>query len=112
MFYTYRQNSSGGSFRTQSGVISVYVIVEADSVEQADARAEAIGLYFDGVDLGRDCSCCGDRWYSAEWGDAAEMPVVYGRSIDEPMAETTIRWVEGPMGYVHFADGTVRGFWS
>ena len=30
--------------------------------------AEDIGLYFDGVEQGMDCSCCGDRWYRA-WED-------------------------------------------
>lgn len=112
MFYTYVQNNSRGSLHTRTGAISVYVIVEADSFEEADARARDIGLYFDGVESGEDCSCCGNRWHSVEWGEANETPMVYGRPVDEPMPEDTIKWVEGAQGYIHFKDGTVRSFWS
>ena len=57
MFYTYRQNNSGGTFvYDESAGISVNVIIEANSREQAKRRAEQIGLYFDGQ---MDCDCCG-----------------------------------------------------
>lgn len=44
MFYTYRQNNSGGYYIGPS-----YVIVEADSSSEADFIAEQNGIYFNGV---------------------------------------------------------------
>jgi len=64
MWFEYRQNNSGGSFRfDKKKGISVYVWVEAEDAAAADKRAEDIGLYFNGCDSGCDCPCCGDRWY-------------------------------------------------
>ena len=60
MFFTYCQNNSGGVF-DQNETVDVYTIVEADSADEADRRAEAIGIYFDGCEKDIDCECCGDR---------------------------------------------------
>ena len=57
MFYRYMQNNTGGFF-----VGPQELIVEASSPEEAEARAVAAGVYFDGVAAERDCECCGDRW--------------------------------------------------
>lgn len=65
MFYLYHQNNSGGSF----GGPAIYVVVEADTPQEANTIAEANGVYFNGVNNGRDCECCGDRWYSMWEGD-------------------------------------------
>lgn len=71
MFYEYRQNNSGGRFRSPA----VTVFVEADTQDEADTIAERNGLYFEGVEDGRDCACCGDRWYRAyDWGTHEEIP--------------------------------------
>lgn len=71
MFYEYRQNNSGGRFLAPA----VRVFVEADTPDEADTIAEWNGLYFDGVDGGRDCPCCGDRWCRAyDWGTHEEIP--------------------------------------
>ena len=43
------------------------LFVYADTPEEADVVAESIGIYFDGVSAGKDCACCGDRWYRASW---------------------------------------------
>lgn len=108
MFYDFRQNNSGGSFDFDGDRgISVSVIVEADSADEANERAEEIGLYFDGSG---DCECCGDRW-SSQWRDDAgdEVPSIYG----QPIAEYTphIKWSEKdfPEVFVHYKDGTVTG---
>ena len=64
MFYCFIQNNSGGHFdydKVQG--ISHYVVIEGDSVEDIENKAENIGIYFDGCDKGFDCLCCGDRWY-------------------------------------------------
>ena len=58
MFYRFSQNNTGGFY-----VGPQELIVEASSVEEAEARAVAAGVYFDGVAAERDCDCCGDRWF-------------------------------------------------
>lgn len=82
-FYTFNQNNSGGHFRydEQRG-ITQYVIVEAIDCNHAISRAESIGLYFDGVEEGNDCSCCGDRWYRPYADEAHDEPMIY----DTPVA--------------------------
>lgn len=60
-FYVFDQNNSGGSFITDSNLCH-RIIIEADSEKEADEKALELGCYFDGVDSGMDCECCGDRW--------------------------------------------------
>lgn len=60
-FYRYRQNNSFGRFEGPAEV----VYIQAPSAHAADAIAEEHGVYFDGVWLGVDCGCCGDRWKRA-----------------------------------------------
>lgn len=100
-FFQFRQNNSGGSFDidTESG-IGVNVIVEADSAEDANRRAESIGLYFDGEG---DCDCCGNRWsnlWEREKGDPE--PRIYEDTVTpEPVGEDSI-------SFIHFKDGTFQ----
>lgn len=111
MFYHFRQNNSGGGFDvdTKAG-ITVNVIVEAQSAAEAVEKAKSIGLYFDGVDEGVDCECCGDRWY-APWGtDGSEKPEIHGKPVAD--YQPRFRWAEPePEVAVHYADGRV-GFFS
>jgi len=107
-FFEFRQNNSGGGFDFQPDAgISVHVIVEADDATEANQRAEAIGLYFDGVDKGWDCGCCGDRWYEAWANDGDDVPSIYGTPLDD--YEPTIYWMKdgAPNAYVHYKDGRV-----
>ncbi|WJN62768.1 hypothetical protein [Streptomyces phage phiScoe15] len=116
-FFEYNQNNSGGSFHIDPEAgISTVVIVEADTAKQADAKAEEIGLYFDGAG---DCDCCGDRWYSAQgWGFGDEpegdaVPSIYGEPVSDIDFSSSYRsrWADGaPEVYVHFASGTVQGY--
>ena len=106
MFYTYSQNSSGGRFVFNEDV-NYYVVIEADSSNEADTRAEEVGVYFDGCDSGRDCDCCGDRW-SRSWSqDGTETPMIY----DEPVqtywknAEFKMKWADNQAIIVYFKDG-------
>lgn len=79
-YFTFRQNNSGGSFIKPAH----NVVIEADSADDANHRAEAIGLYFDGCDDGMDCECCGDRWYAQCGNDSGSPePMVYGRPAHE-----------------------------
>ena len=63
-YYIFDQNNSGGSFDIDPKEgIGPRVWVEATSYDHANDRAENIGIYFEGVQEGRDCPCCGDRWH-------------------------------------------------
>lgn len=120
MFYTYRQNNSGGSFVYDADLgIAIAVIVEADDLPEASAKAEDIGLYFDGCETGRDCDCCGDRW-SEPWDDGTETPSLYGRDVTDPAQYIDRLHGDGisrsfakpgdSVVFVHYADGTTRGY--
>lgn len=107
-FWEYSQNNSGGSFDyNPSQGIGHYVIVEAHSADDADHRAQAIGLYFDGYG---DCSCCGDRWSHA-YGKGSADPEHYGEVLE--MAEDDMRFdspEDKPYIFVHYIDGRVIGW--
>lgn len=118
-FYAYRQNNSGGSFDyDRNAGISVFVVVEAEAPNVARERAVNIGLYFDGVDNGYDCSCCGDRWYEPWNNDGMEQPGVYeagdigfdknrGVYVYAPEHSWAHPWMSEFEGFVHFADGAI-----
>lgn len=74
MYYEFRQNNSGGHFLEDDNV-SIMVIIEACCFAEAKEKAEEIGIYFDGVQKGMDCPCCGDRWSEwSEWQDIVKLP--------------------------------------
>lgn len=86
-FFTYTQNNSGGSF-IQDHRSGVYVIVEADTLEEANVIAgEKAGVYFNGVADGIDCECCGDRWDKPYTNEGDDNPSIYGESISKHLAE-------------------------
>lgn len=109
MFFHYSQNNSGGSFDfDRERGITHHVVIEANSADDANERAEAIGLYFDGCDAGIDCDCCGDRWY-AKWENSAGYaePTVYGQPAFE--VEHHTRWMApNPEVVIHYADGRIE----
>lgn len=86
-FYTFSQNNSGGQFDEN---LSQYVIIEASSAKEANRKAREIGVYFNGIDEGYDCECCGDRWVEVCEEDATEKPSVYGEHIKDNTDDTTI----------------------
>jgi len=87
-WYQYRQNNSGGQF-DQNKYVSRYVLIQARNGVHADKRAEKIGIYFDGVENGYDCECCGDRWHPCFGDRGDESPMVYDRPPNDE-AETRI----------------------
>lgn len=108
MFFTFHQNNSGGGFVTNAADgISHYVIIEAASAADANQKAEALGVYFDGVDEGFDCKCCGDRWYRVSADEATETPEVYGKPPDEHRDSFVKR---EPHTFVHYLDGRIKSF--
>ena len=107
MFYAYDQNNSGGGFIVNDDV-TYNVIIEADSADEANAKAEDVGIYFDGCETGDDCPCCGDRWYAA-WRDEGDAtPMIYGK----PVEEHDEMWAKDnePWAHVYYKDGTKRSF--
>ena len=120
MFYTYNQNNSGGSFdyNPDKG-ISHYVIIEANSIDEANCIAENIGIYFNGVDDGSDCDCCGDRWHP--YPSSHDEPTCFEHNVltntFEDVKNTKAysfitKWIDGFEGFIHYKDGSVIGFWS
>ncbi len=77
-FYCFDQNNSGGHLAGPA----LYVIIEAPDADAANARAEQLGLYFDGCQQGWDCSCCGDRW-DRVYGKGDPSPMIYGEPVEE-----------------------------
>jgi hypothetical protein len=107
-WYMYNQNNSGGSFTIypEQG-IGETVWVQARNPEEADQRAQGIGLYFDGCDSGQDCDCCdsgqdcdccGDRWSAQN---------TYWKGDDGETTEPYIwaQWRKEAV-YAHRYDGT------
>ena len=111
MFYTYRQNNSYGVFDVDEHV-KHQVIIEADSASEADEKAESIGIYFDGVEKGRDCPCCGDRWhktYSLGYGiEGTKEPEIWGQSVLKYLKENGKFWKEEAI--IYYKDGKVEVF--
>ncbi len=105
MFKLFTQNNSGGHFNhdPRRG-IGPYVIVEGTDEEDCVQRAEDIGLYWNGVDEGSDCECCGDRWDT--YGEVSDEPQVYG----EPVSQARVRREGKPLGYIHYLSGGVEVF--
>lgn len=112
--YKFRQNNSGGSFE-QNDDVDINVFVEAIAAEEANRRAEDIGIYFNGCDKGWDCNCCGDRWNSI-WEDDNEYNVVDTGDSDS-VEELEMRVRESlDHGYgshtepaiIHYLNGTKR----
>ena len=107
-FYEYRQTNSGGVFdcHPERG-ISAHVIIEADSAEEANACAVGIGLYFNGVEKGYDCSCCGDRWSESWYEEGTDVPSVWGTPITDYNPQ--VWWVPGYQAFTHYKDGRIVG---
>lgn len=76
-WFTFHQNNSGGYFKGPAAV----VIVQAPSGARAIQIAASHGVYFNGVALGLDCDCCGDRW--DDLPERGEQPVIDGLPLLE-----------------------------
>lgn len=102
MFYTYRQNNSGGYYieDAENGVAE-YMIVEVNSVDELEDVLSAIGDKVD--DFWDCCDCCGERWTSSHWIEKEELkatPMISGCPAEE----------HGYGGFIHYKDGTIKGF--
>ena len=95
-FYEFAQNNTYGRFVVDDATgVGHRVIIEATSQADAMARAEKIGLYFDGIVNGNDCPCCGDRWYKPDVHD----------ELDNEYVESN--WLHhNDIVFLHHYDGT------
>lgn len=76
-WFTFHQNNSGGYYHGPQ-----YVLIQANSSVSANDTAEENDIYFNGVNKGIDCECCGDRWSRAWQNDGEEKPMIFGNVID------------------------------
>lgn len=98
MFYEFDQNNSGGSFIVDDNVCH-RLFIEATNEEEAIAKAEDLGCYWNGVANGIDCSCCGDRWtpYAdeinlLEFATSGYKVSAYGKDRDSAIIEWNKRY--------------------
>ena len=101
-FFTFNQNNSGGSF-VSNETVDHFVIIQAENTRQANDKAEAVGIYFNGCDQDIDCSCCGDRWY-ATYGEGTDKAEVYGK----PASKYKPSFGGGVI--VHYANGKTKRY--
>lgn len=95
--FIFDQNYSQGDCKTipERG-INKFVIIQAYNANDANLKAEEIGLYFDGVYNGIDKPTDGDRWFEVEddnWLD------IFGHNNNT--------WVTND-NYFHFMDNTFK----
>lgn len=73
---------------------------EAASEDEAIERAKDV-IYFNGVEKGFDCPCCGDRWSDYIWAEA--------ETIEELNKQKYESWTfDDSTMYVHMLDGTIK----
>jgi hypothetical protein len=101
-YFHYSQNNSGGSFDIDDKVAH-HVIIQAHSASEANKLAEDVGIYFNGCDDGRDCSCCGDRWSPAWRDEGTDTPTIYGE--DPATYHDMFAPVGEPVCHVYHLDG-------
>lgn len=103
-FYHYSQNNSFGTFDEDSNKgICPDVIIEAKSATDANERAQKTGLYFDGVDKGIDCPCCGDRWHEVDEGEGTVNPTIVGK----PLSDIESGYYREEV-YIHYLNGNIE----
>lgn len=109
-WYQYDQNNSGGWHACDDKVCH-RVFIEAYSEKEANSKAEELGIYFDGVDAGRDCGCCGDRWH--EPYGAMEFPISGYKNGEGADLMTYVQYLADEYGWtspdarLYHHDGTV-----
>jgi hypothetical protein len=109
-FYHFSQNNSGGKFNLdEDNGIAQHVVIEAIDYDDANRRAEDIGIYFNGCRKKIDCKCCGDRWNEvSEYdcnGHQSKVPTVYGKVLDDS-------YNDDYDCYVHYMDGTIVKYYK
>lgn len=105
-WYEFTQNNTGGSFEVNDDVTH-RLFIEADTKTIAEEKAFRLGVYYNGVDDGIDCGCCGDRWYGC---DEVELPHYSGADTVEESAQwlaDQYGWCE-PDARIFYCDGRIK----
>lgn len=115
-FYDFDQNNSGGSFITNDK-LCWKLFIEAETYDEAVNKAEELGCYWDGVEEGIDCSCCGDRWYKP-YG-AISFPYKFGKNLSFENIHSYAQYLANEYGFwtspsvrIYYLDGTVEEIFS
>jgi len=95
MWFEFDQNNSGGSHNVDDKVCH-RLFIQAPDYRQAEEKATSMGVYFDGVDAGRDCSCCGDRWYT---GRSITLPINYSEEVVFQSIEEYAQYLANEYGW-------------
>lgn len=115
MFYELDQNNSGGYFDVDDKVCH-RLFIEADSLTEAIIKAEELGCYWNGVEQGIDCGCCGDRWYRPSEVDFEKLKeyrvrkrIISFSNIEEyaQYLANTYGWTT-PDARIYYKNGTVK----
>jgi len=101
-YYIFRQNNSGGNFKVNDD-LSIFVFIEANSAKEADSIAESKGIYFDGIETGLDCKCCGSRWHEAY--DVYTIDEIYDMAIERFYIRYLVKNKE-PIIIIHKLNGS------
>ena len=107
-WYQLDQNNSGGFFDADDAVCH-RLFIEAKDDETAEKIAEDIGFYWDGVENGIDCRCCGDRWSGVM---EVEFPLHYGKITFDNVEDYAQHLANeygrtNPDARIFYADGAV-----
>lgn len=109
-WYEFTQNNSGGNFLVNEKVCH-RLFIEAEDIKHASQIAESLGVYFNGVNDGTDCECCGDRWY--EPFQNIEFPLKYSESVIFKTVEEYAQYLANSYGWttpdarIYYADKNV-----
>ena len=108
LFFTYRQNNSYGRYEFNDK-LSAYVIVEAKNAEEANKRAEELGIEFN-----EGCSTCGDRWSRADHHDSEKIPMIYDEDVSEGsyQGHAYAKHSLPVAGYIHYYDRKEIVIWG
>ena len=123
-WFEFNQNNSYGSFDVDDKVCH-RLFIEAESFDDAVEKAEELGCYWDGVDKGVDCPCCGDRWskwddepidlerYKTEGYESLSHGILHFNGVEEyaQFLADKFGWTV-PDGRIYYSDGNVREIFS
>jgi len=105
-YYQFNQMPSGGKYEVNDSVAHC-VVVEASSAEAANEIAQSIGLYFDGIKSGRDCSCCTDRWVRSIEAEATDVVCIGNKTLREFLDSPTKNpWFTDKKFTIHIYDSS------
>lgn len=108
-WYLFEQNNSGGSFDVDKELCH-RLFIQAETIKDAEQKAFGMGVYYDGCEDGRDCSCCGDRWSG---GDEINFPLTWGKEKTFNTIEEYAQHLANDFGFtkpdarVFYKDGSV-----